>query len=85
MRLIRIHSGKSVSPDAFVAVKYRDSWFWIDDNDLDSKQVFSLIMMLFTTWSIRVQSARYGLGGIGEQSRLWYDFATAQAGMAAQN
>jgi len=48
IRLIRIHSGKTVSPDAFVSVKYRDTWFWIDDNDLDSKQVFSLIMMLFT-------------------------------------
>jgi len=29
-------------------VKYRNSWFWIDDNDLASKHVFSLIMMLFT-------------------------------------
>ena len=48
VRLIRIHSGKSMSPDAFVSVKYRNSWFWIDDGDLESKQVFSLIMMLFT-------------------------------------
>lgn len=47
-RLIRIHSGNSMSPDAFVSVKYRNSWFWIDDGDLESKQVFSLIMMLFT-------------------------------------
>ena len=31
-----------------VSVKYRNSWFWIDDGDLESKQVFSLIMMLFT-------------------------------------
>jgi hypothetical protein len=48
IRLIRIHSGKSMSPDAFVSVKYRNSWFWIDDGDLESKQIFSLIMMLFT-------------------------------------
>jgi len=48
VRLIRIHSGKSVSPEAFVAVRYRDTWFWIDDNDIDSKEVFSLIMMFFT-------------------------------------
>lgn len=40
VRLIRIHSGKSMSPDAFVSVKYRNSWFWIDDGDLESKQVF---------------------------------------------
>jgi hypothetical protein len=48
VRLIRIHSGKKISPEAFVSVKYRDTWFWIDDNDLDSKEVFSLVMMLFT-------------------------------------
>jgi hypothetical protein len=48
VRLISTHSGKSSSPDAFVSVKYRNSWFWIDDGDLESKQVFSLIMMLFT-------------------------------------
>jgi len=29
-------------------VNYRNHWFWIDDNDLASKHVFSLIMMLFT-------------------------------------
>jgi len=48
LRLIRIHSGKLVSPDAFAAVKYRNAWFWIDDTDLDSKEVFSLMMLLFT-------------------------------------
>ncbi len=37
VRLIRIHSGKSSSPDAFVSVKYRNNWFWIDDGDLESK------------------------------------------------
>jgi hypothetical protein len=31
-----------------VSVKYRNSRFWSDDGDLESKHVFSLIMMLFT-------------------------------------
>jgi hypothetical protein len=48
VRLIRIHSGKSMPSDAFVSVKYENSWFWIDKGDLESKQMFSLIMMLFT-------------------------------------
>ena len=48
VRLISIHSGKSVPSDAFVSVKYENSWFWIDKGDLESKQMFSLIMMLFT-------------------------------------
>ena len=47
-RLIRIHSGKSAPPDEFVKVKYENNWFWIDKGDLESKQMFSLIMMLFT-------------------------------------
>jgi hypothetical protein len=48
MRLVRIHTAKSSPANAFVAVKYHDSWFWIDDNDLESKRVFSLMMMFFT-------------------------------------
>ena len=47
VRLIHIHSGKSVPTDAFVSVKYENNWFWIDKGDLESKQMFSLIMMLF--------------------------------------
>jgi hypothetical protein len=48
VRMIRIHNGRSAPLGAFVAVKYRNSWFWLDDNDLESKKVFSLIMLLFT-------------------------------------
>jgi hypothetical protein len=47
-RLIRIHSSKSEPTHAFVAVPYKDYWFWIDDHDLKSKRVFSFIMLLFT-------------------------------------
>lgn len=48
VRLVRIHSSKSKPSDAFVAVNYRNYWFWIDDRDLKSKRVFSFMMMLFT-------------------------------------
>ncbi len=48
IRLVRIHSGKSSPENAFVTVKFHDSWFWIDDNDLESKRVFSLMMLFFT-------------------------------------
>ena len=46
--LIRIHSGLKRPDDAFVAVKYREHWFWIDDCDIKSKKVFSFLMFLFT-------------------------------------
>jgi hypothetical protein len=47
-RLIRIHSSKTISPYAFVAVPYQDHWFWIDRRDLDSKRVFTFMMMMFS-------------------------------------
>jgi len=46
--LIRIHSDASRPDDAFVAIQYRDNWFYIDDTDLDSKRMFSFLMMLFS-------------------------------------
>jgi hypothetical protein len=32
--------------DALVAVKYRDTWYWIDNGDFDSKRVFTTLMLL---------------------------------------
>jgi hypothetical protein len=32
--------------DAFVATRYRDHWFYIDDRDRDSKSTFSLLRQL---------------------------------------
>ena len=47
--LIRIHSGKSKPGDAFVAVEYRDHWFWIEDRDVISKGTFYFLMILFSS------------------------------------
>jgi hypothetical protein len=47
-RGFRIQSAADEPKDAFVSVRYRDAWFFIDDRDLASKRVFTLIMLLFT-------------------------------------
>jgi hypothetical protein len=46
--LLRIRSSAEQPGDAFVSVRYRDSWFWIDDRDIRSKKFFSFLMFIFT-------------------------------------
>jgi len=46
--LIKIRSSQEKPSDAFVLLRYRDYWFWIDDKDLKSKNIFSSLMLLFT-------------------------------------
>jgi len=46
--LIRVASAVERPTDAFVAVPYQGYWFYIDNRDIPSKQVFSSIMFLFT-------------------------------------
>jgi hypothetical protein len=45
---IRIGCSKNRPADAFVAVAYRNRWYWIDDRDLKTKRAFAFMMMLFT-------------------------------------
>lgn len=47
-RLIRIRCSKDEPANAFVAIPYRNHWFWIDDSDLKSKRTFSFMLLLFT-------------------------------------
>lgn len=46
--LVRILSSSEKPDDAFVAVPYRDHWYWIDDRDMPSKALFSFLMFIFT-------------------------------------
>ena len=45
--LLRIHSGTSSSGQAYLAVRYRDHWFWIDDRDVHSKLAFNFLLLAF--------------------------------------
>lgn len=47
-RLATIHSGASAPPDAYAAVRYRGTWYWIDDHDMASKRAFAFMMMFFS-------------------------------------
>lgn len=53
--VMRIHSSKHSPGDAFVAVLYRDYWFWIEQTDYDSKQTLSLVLFLLNLQSSAAQ------------------------------
>lgn len=45
-RLVRIRSGDEAPAAPAVRVRYREHWFWIEDNDLNSKTTFALLRLL---------------------------------------
>ena len=45
---VRIFSGSARPAEAFVAVRYRDTWYWVEDGDRASKGVLSFLMLLFS-------------------------------------
>jgi len=45
---IRVRSGREKPADAFVSILYRNKWFWIEDTDFKSKQLFSGLMTLLS-------------------------------------
>jgi hypothetical protein len=47
-RLVTVSQGSSRPNTAFVAVQYRNQWFWIDDRDPQSKLLFSFLILIFS-------------------------------------
>ncbi len=45
---VLIKSSKEKPDDAFLAIEYRDYWFFIEDTDYRSKRLFSFLLFLFT-------------------------------------
>lgn len=46
--LVKIRSGTERPEDVYVAVPYKDHWFWIADNDIASKRTFVFLLILFS-------------------------------------
>jgi hypothetical protein len=44
--IVTVHSGSVAPSDAEPAVTYRGSWFWIDENDFNSKVAYNILVLL---------------------------------------
>jgi len=56
--LLDVHCSATRPADAYVAVRYRGHWFYVADSDVDSKDTFSLLLILFALQSGDVKSAQ---------------------------
>jgi hypothetical protein len=45
---IRIYSGSKAPASCYATVRYRDTFYWIRDDDLASKRFFTFLMMFFS-------------------------------------
>ena len=45
---VRIRSSASPPGDSYAAVRYRGTWYWIDDDDIASKRIFSFLLIFFS-------------------------------------
>jgi len=45
---VRIRSGKTKPATSFAAVRYRDWWFWVDNDDRQTKRALSTVILFFT-------------------------------------
>lgn len=55
--LLNIQGGSAPPSDAYAAVQYKGRWFWIADNDIRSKSIFSSVMLLFSISEVGIKSA----------------------------
>lgn len=46
--MFKIHSGEKAPSGAYVKIPYRGHWYWINDDDLESKSTFALLSQLFS-------------------------------------
>ena len=59
--LMRVQSNDGYPGQSAVAVKYRGSWFYIDDVDLTSKSTFSMLGQIFSLQAGKSKSTAHVL------------------------
>ncbi len=54
--VLNIQSGPSPPSEAFAAIEYKGRWFWISENDIRSKSIFTGVMLLFSISDVGVRT-----------------------------
>jgi len=54
--LLSIYSRQEEPDQSSIRIYFRDSWFYIDDSDLESKSTFSLLAQIYSLQSGRIKS-----------------------------
>ena len=49
-------SGEAPPPDSYVAIPYKGRWFWIGEDDIRSKSIFTSVMLLFSISDVGVRT-----------------------------
>ena len=47
-RPFHVRSDKEHPQQSFAQIKYKDYWYWIDNSDMTSKRVFTLMLFITT-------------------------------------
>ena len=47
-RPFRVYSGEDRPEQSFAEIKYEDYWYWVDNSDITSKRVFTLMLFITT-------------------------------------
>ncbi|MBO05722.1 MAG: hypothetical protein CMI58_01555 [Parcubacteria group bacterium] len=56
--LFQIKSSSEKPSDAFVSIKYRGHWFYIDDTDVESKRTYALFSQIFAIQAGKIEIER---------------------------
>lgn len=55
--MIRVRTSKTKPENAYVAITYRDSWFYIPETDFASKETLNLLAIIMGIYQTKVQSS----------------------------
>lgn len=54
--MVRIYSSSTKPDNAYAKVRYRGTWFYVDNSDFDTKETFNILSMIMGIYQGKIQS-----------------------------